>query len=215
MKKILFSWAVLSFSFALLSGFVPFQSSADRILEESKLALRALDDFSADFVYELTNPGMRDAVAKTGALKYKQGKYVIRMDDQEIFCDLSTLWIYLRSDNEVNIMDYDPEEGMDVESIFSLYETNAQARYQGEQTIEGADCHHIFLAIKDPSLEYNQAYLWINKRTKLLQKISLVNRTQTTTSYVFKNMKTNTGLKDAEFRFDVAAHGDVEVYDER
>lgn len=215
MKKFLFSFVVLTSSFLLLNGFVAFQASADRILEESKVALRSLSDFSADFNYELTNPGMRNTVSKTGSLKYKRGKYVIKMDDQEIFCDLKTLWIYLKADNEVNVMNYDPEEGMDVESIFNLYETSSEARYQGEQQVNGAACHHIYLAIKDPGLEYNQAYLWINKQTKLLQKISLINRSQTTTSYEFRNMKTNTGLGDAEFRFDVGAHSGVDVYDER
>ncbi|RMG64586.1 MAG: outer membrane lipoprotein carrier protein LolA [Bacteroidetes bacterium] len=215
MKKFLFSLAILGSSFLLFNGFVAFQSSADRILEESKTTLRSLNDFSADFTYELANPGMRNAVSKTGSLKYKQGKYVIKMDDQEIYCDLETLWIYLSEDNEVNIMDYDPEEGMDVESIFNLYETSSQARYQGEKTVNGAACHHIYLAIKDADLEYNQAYLWINKQTKMLQKISLVNRTQTTTTYEFRNMETNTGLTDAAFRFDVAAHSGVDVYDER
>ncbi|GAB4414669.1 MAG: hypothetical protein OHK0039_22690 [Bacteroidia bacterium] len=201
--------------FVFLSGFAVLQTSSDRILEESKVALKALKDFSADFTYEISNPGMKNPVAKKGTLKYKKGKYVVKLDDQEIFCDLETMWIYLKDDNEVNIMEYDPQEGMDIEAVFNLYESNATSRYDGEQKVHGIDCHRIYLAMKDPKLEYNQAYLWINKSNKFLEKISLINRNQTTATYEFVNVRTNVGFEDKVFQFQPSEHAGVQVYDER
>ncbi|MDX2285006.1 MAG: outer membrane lipoprotein carrier protein LolA [Bacteroidia bacterium] len=205
--------SVLLFTSAVFSAFAP-QDQAPQILQESKAKLQSIADLSSTFRYEISNPGMR-AVAKQGEIRYKKGKYAIRMEDQEIFCDLQNLWVFLKQDNEVNVMRYDPNESMNMDNIFRIYETGSKPRYDGEAVVHGVACHKIYLALTDPGMEYNQAYLWVNKTTKLPEKITLINRKQTSTTYEFTSLRTNVGLSDTEFRFDQSKYPAVRVYDER
>lgn len=189
---------------------------AARVMKESKQMLENLQDFAAKFSYVIDNPQMpRKAIPRSGTIRYKQGKYAILMDDQEVYCDLETQWIYLKEDAEVTVMHYDPEEGVTLESIFSIYEASARARYEGTEVVHGITCDKIYLDIQDHSMDYNQAYVWINPKTLLLEKVALIDRKQTTTTYEFTNLRTNVGLRDQDFRFDASRHPGVTVLDER
>lgn len=216
MKTIVGTFSALAVSLLLLSGFVS-ALTADQILKDSKQKLESLKDFSADFTYSIESPNVKP-IAKSGALKYKKGMYVVDLEDQAIYCDSKTLWIYVKDEEmpEVNIMAYDPEEGMNIESIFALYEASSESRLDGEEVVHGQNCYKIFLAIKDASLDYNRAMVWINKRTKMLEMAALTNRRQAVTTYEFKNIKTNTGYTNETFQLDLAKlPKSVEVFDER
>ena len=216
MKKVVVVVSILLSSFIFFSGFTSQADISGKILQESQSALESLDDLFAQFTYQIENPGLQNAIAKNGELKYKQGKYNIKLPGQRIFCDTETVWIYLEDDLEVNILPYDPEDGISPESIFDIYKTSGKSKYEGEAKVHGVMCHKVFLAIQDPSLEYNRAYVWINKKTKLLEKLTVINRNQTMTTYEFASIKTNVGFKDGDFQLDVQGlPSDVEVYDER
>jgi outer membrane lipoprotein-sorting protein len=216
MKRLLMAGPICLLIGALLSGFASVPPQASRILDDSRAKFESLQDLSARFRYEISNPNpdMR-AVAREGSLKFKQGKYVLDLGDQVIFCDRQTLWIYLPYDKEVMITPYDPDAGINVESIFSIYQSNSDARYDGTATVHGQACHKVFLALKNPTQDYHQAYLWINKETLLPEKIALIDRKQTKTTYEFLDLTINAGLDDAAFRFDSGSHPEVEIYDER
>ena len=202
----------------LLSGFQTLDEKSEKILKESRAKMESLKDFSADLRYEIKNKSTRlNPISKSGKVKYKKGnKYVLSMADQEIYCDGETLWLYLPDDQEVTILNYDPnEEGMSMESILSVYQASASSRYEGSEVVHGKKCHKIYLAVKDPSLEYNQAQIWINMTSKMLEKVSLIDRKQTVTTYEFSSISTNRGLSDDAFRFNIKAHEGVDVYDER
>jgi len=198
-----------------LLGFVAPTGKADEILKESKAEIEALKDFGADFVYELSGPGLNGTISKKGSLKYQKGKYVVKMADESFYCDRESLWIYLKEDNTVNILEYDPEEGMNIEALFELYEANSKARYEGTESVDGKSCHKILLAIKDPSLDYYRATLWINTKTNYPAKATLTNRKQTETTFELRDFAPNVGYSDNTFRFDPEAHPGVVVYDER
>ncbi|MEO1451384.1 MAG: outer membrane lipoprotein carrier protein LolA [Bacteroidota bacterium] len=216
MKTFFSTLTALSALLLILSGFGPV-GPADNILQDSKEKLESLNDLAADFTYSISSPAIKNPIAKKGAFKYKDGMYVVEMSEQDIYCDSKTLWIHLKDEEapEVTIMDYDPEEGMNIEAIFKLYEASAQSLLEGEETIHGVACHKIKLAIKDSKLEYNQARLWVNKKTKLLEKVSVTNRRQSTTTYEFSGIKTNSGFNTTTFQFDVSRFPGIDVYDER
>ncbi|GAB4414675.1 MAG: hypothetical protein OHK0039_22700 [Bacteroidia bacterium] len=186
---------------------------AVRMLRTSQKTLASLQDFHARFSYVIDNPEMPRATPRAGHIRYKKGKYAILLSDQEVYCDLETQWIYLVPDKEVNVMPYDPEEGVTLESIFRIYEASAKSRYDGQERIHGNTCERIYLAITDPSLDYNQAYVWINAASMLIEKVALIDRKQTTTTYEFWDIKTNNGFSDSDFRFDPSKYPGVVIYD--
>jgi outer membrane lipoprotein-sorting protein len=217
-RNFTFTLLFLSLCFPL-SGIAQDSEKASSILQASKAAFDQLEDFSADITYALANPSNPNSnISKEGKLHYSKGKYTVLMADQEIYCDGETMWIHLPAedpaDSEVNILEYDPEEGLDLESIFSLYQAGSKNRYDGDAKVHGVSCHKIYMAITDQDLEFNQVELWINKRTELLEKAITTNRRQIKTIFEFENMKTNQNLPASTFSFNTQGFAG-EVYDER
>ena len=209
------SFSIMLMMSLLLMGFTGGDEKAEKVLKGSKHKMEMLKDFSADIQYEINSPKTR-SISKNLKVKYKkENKYVILMDDQEIYCDGQKLWLFIPQDQEVTILNYNPEdELMSLQTILGVYEANSSSRYDGLEKVHGVSCHKIFLAVKDPTLDYNQAFVWINTRTQLLEKVSLIDRKQTQTTYEFSNIKTNTGMSDADFKFELTKYPGIHVYDE-
>lgn len=198
------------------SAYTPVED-ADKILLGSKAKFESLSDFSAGFIYSITKGSTSNArkLEKTGSIVFKKDKYHITQDDIDVICNGNTQWIYNRTDNEVNISDYDPEEALNIEFVFQVYEANGKSRYDGIETINSQSAHKITLFITDEEIEYNQVTLWINQKTKLVERANLKDRNQTNTLISFKNVKINQGVSDKKFEFDAAKHPGVEIYDDR
>ncbi|MEM7374360.1 MAG: outer membrane lipoprotein carrier protein LolA [Bacteroidota bacterium] len=173
---------------------------ATEILQKSQKTLESLQDFSSNILYVITNPNMPKAIPKTGKVKYKQGKYSLVLSDQEIYCDLEKIWVYLKDNEEVEELSYEPEEGGPLGSVLSVYQANSKAILKGSEVIKGRKCLKIFLTNQDPSLDYNEAQVWIDEETLLLAKATLLDRKKTTTIFEFTNIKTNVGFPDSDFQ---------------
>lgn len=193
-----------------------FAQDANSILSESNETFSRVQDFSADFVYSIENPANVNArVSKNGKLIFSKGKYVVKMPDQEIYSDGKSIWIHIPQDEEVTILNYDPQEGMGLENIFTFSEGQEEnTRYESHEVVGGRPLDQIYFAINNPDLDFNHAIIWINSDSKLMEKIITINRMQTRTSYEFSNIVINQGLPENTFVFDLNNFkGDI--YDER
>lgn len=190
---------------------------AKSILREVKDHLEGISDFSADFTYSIeikTNP---TRVSKNGKFHYAKGKFVVIMEDQEIYSDGKSLWIHLpgEENSEVTIMNYDPEESFNFDLIFSpMYETATKSIYEGKKSVNGVTYDQVYLQFSNPELEYHQVRLWINETSKIQEKVVLVNKMQTITTYEYTNIKIDQGLPESTFVFDTD-NFQGEIYDER
>ena len=176
--------------------------------------MEALNDFSANLTYAVSHPGTR-TFQRSGSVKFQpEDKFIILFEREEIYCDGNTIWVYEKGEeSSVIIRDFEPEEDLNLEVLFELYRAKADPRYDGTERVHGVDCHKIFLDIKDPKLDYDQAYIWINTENELAEKVVLIDRRQTRTTFEFSNIKTNTGMTANDFRFEVPAN--TEIIDER
>jgi outer membrane lipoprotein carrier protein len=220
-KNLFISIFFLLTAFSLSTGFKSKDDGAAQIIKESKAKFESLADFSANFKFSINNPRLSNQPKpKEGWMRYKRDKsqFVLAFNDQEIYCDGVTQWVFLPDEGEygeVTIMDYDPEMGENAEAIFKIYEGSAQPELQGQEKIHNVSCYKILLNIDNDEVDYNQAYVWINKSTKLLEKADLIDRKKTTTTYELMNIKTNLGLSDKDFQFDKSKHPGVDIFDER
>ena len=191
-------------------------AQAEKILDTSKKTFESLSDFSATYTYELNNKAMKsDGISKNGRFRYKSGMYFLDLGNQAIYCDLESQWIHLKDDEEVTIVEYDPEEAVNIESVYKMYESNAKSTYQGEEMLNGRKTHKILLTSLDGGLEYNQVTVWINMKSNLVEKAVLVDRNQSEEIIRFDDIKTNLGFSLADFQFDSKKFPAVDIYDER
>ena len=209
---------LLGFIGPLLPGLSQ-EDPAIKILSEYHAKLEALSDFSADFIYTIENQGTAANISQKGVLHYAKGKYVIKMPGQEIFCDGKSIWIHLPgdppTDSELNILPYDPEEGLALDQVFFLFkEKGISAKYVGKQTIAGSSLDLLYLVNTNPKVDFYEARMWINEHSTFPQKITTTDRRQTTTSFEFNNIQLDQGLPATAFEFDTS-HFPGEIYDER
>lgn len=215
MKEITFAILFLIVLFGpILTGFSQ-EDLATKIMSAYHEKLEALNDFSADFVYNLQNPVSSVSISKKGVLNYAKGKYAIKMPDQEIFCDGKSIWMHRPGESEVIIMKNDPEEGLVFDQIFFLFgEEGINARYVGRETIAGRSFELLDLDNINPAVDIYKARLWINEHTNLPEKIASTDRRQTTTTFEFNNVQLDQGLPSSTFVFDTGNFAG-DIYDER
>lgn len=203
--------------FCICIGFYDFSlkaQDAEKILQAMEKKFENAEDISGVFKYGIGNYNKRTAEQKGDFILKKGDKFFIQLNGQKIYCDGEKQWVYFIEDNEVNVMTFDPDEGVNIDQVFSLYKSNANPRYDGEEEVHDVNCHKIYLAFNDKTLEYNQAVLWINKRNNNLEKAVTIDRMQTQTTYEFIEMKFNQGFPDTQFVFEVNDYPGVVVYDE-
>lgn len=175
---------------------------ASQILESSRNSIDALEDLSAGFQYGISHPGTRSVMRK-GTVKYMpDNHFVLSFENEAIYCDSKTIWIN-EFDGPVIIRDLEEEEGVNIETMFEVYKAKSEPRYDGLESIHGVKCHKIFLTLNDPKLDYDQAYLWINTDNELPEKVVMIDKRQTRTTFEFISMKTDLGLSIADFRYEV------------
>ncbi|MFK7925692.1 MAG: outer membrane lipoprotein carrier protein LolA [Bacteroidia bacterium] len=185
---------------------------ANQILESSRLSIDALEDLSAGFQYGISHPGTRSVMRK-GTVKYKpDNHFVLSFENEAIYCDGKTIWIN-EFDGPVIIRDLDTDEDVNIEKMFEVYKAKSEPRYDGVESVHGVKCHKIFLSLKDPELDYNQAYLWINADNELPEKVVMIDQRQTRTTFEFMSMKTDLGLSTTDFRYEVPSG--KKIIDER
>ncbi len=185
-----------------------------KIMKEMEKMFENAEDISGTFKYGIGNYTNRTSIKQGEYILKKEDKFYIKLNGQEIYCDGEKQWIYFMEDNEVNILNYEPDEGVNIDEVFNLYKNNAKLRYDGEEVVHGVACHKIYLAFSDEGLEYNQAVLWIDKKEKNLEKAVTIDRLQTKTTYEFLEMNFNKGFEDSQFVFDAGKYPGITVYDE-
>jgi len=205
----LFSLSSILACFAMLSMETAHAQNADAILASSRKTVSALGDLQAKFTYSMSSARLRP-VSRSGNLYYKQGKYRVNISGQKIISDKQYRWLVLPDDEEV-IKSKSEDGGPNPSEIFNIYQSKGKSTYKGSQTVHGISCHQIELSLDVSNLDYNKAYLSIDKRSNLPVKVSLVDRKNTTTTYELFNLKTNSGLSDGMFVFKQSDCPDCEV----
>lgn len=214
MKKVFFVLIFMSLAIAGVFAQDNSDPKAEAILNEMRAKYSAITDLSGKFTYGIVNVSNRQ-LSKDGTFKLKKGnKFAIQLDGQEIYIDGKKQYVYLPDDNEVSIYLYDDAEGINLDQLFKLYENNSKAYYLDNESVHGQVCDKIRLLFTDKSLEYNQAIVWVNQKTSLLEKVVTIDRRQTRTNYEFFELKVDKGFSDDDFRFNIDAHQGVDVYDE-
>ncbi|MEO0895837.1 MAG: outer membrane lipoprotein carrier protein LolA [Bacteroidota bacterium] len=206
----LFSLVIVLFCLSILSVEHSYAQNADAILATSRKKVESLGDMQAKFTYSMSSARLRP-VSRSGKLYYKKGKYRVHISGQRIISNKVTKWLCLPEDGEVIKSSVADGDGPNPGEMFNVYKSKGKTSYMGTKTVHGIACHQIQLSLDVSNLDYNKAYLSIDKRTNLPVKVSIVDRKNTTTTYELFDLKTNSGLTDNIFVFKQADCPDCDV----
>jgi outer membrane lipoprotein-sorting protein len=189
---------------------------ATNIMNTSKQKFGALKDISSSFKYSLENKNLKEGnLSRTGTIKMKGKKYRISFSEQEVICDAINIWVIMKSEKEVNISQYDPEESLSIDRLYKIYETETKARFDKDEIIGGNTYNKISLFALNKSTDYSRVELWVNKKNSFIERAAIFQKNGAIIRYELTNLKTDAGIPDTEFVFSKASWPGYEVIDLR
>jgi outer membrane lipoprotein carrier protein len=205
----------------LLVCFVPFAHAqqdpkAEKILEAMTRKYQSLKVFSASFNQTLENPKNKIKETMQGEIFVSGNKFRLKMKDQEIINNGTTIWTFMKSENEVNISDNDPEDQqMSPSAIFTLYKKGYKYALVDEIREAGQQYHIIELSPEDKNNPVFKVRLQINKKDNSLKNWTMFRDNGNRYVYTIRNFNPNPDVDANFFSFDKSKYKGVKVIDLR
>ena len=187
-------------------------NKAEQIVAASRSNYYKTRDMSLDFIYEVKGVTARQS-RQRGTLKLQQRKYVLKMREQETYCDGKRVWVYLPNYNEYMVFKYgDWSYGSILNLFYSMYYGPSEKTYQGlELQSDGRKAHKIRFQMTNRSPHFSLAYAWYAEKTNQLTRVTFVDRRRRQRSFFFSNRRINNGFDQGIFVFHPEDHPGIEL----
>lgn len=193
------------------------EAQARKVLDEMAAQTKKCSTIDIAFTATYENKRTGDKNACDGTLKVKGEKYVLDVNDLVTYSDEDGISVWQKKHNELDISGHDAEaEGdMTPTRLFGAYKEGYRLRMLGNKTVAGTECVEIDLYPLDKKSQIVRLRVSIEKRGKRVRQFMQQSKMGETLTVSIKTYKVNVPMDDALFRFDRAAHKDVEVVDLR
>lgn len=191
---------------------------ATRILDGLKKNYDSFNSLYVEFELILELP-QSDKEIQQGYVKQKGDKFAAKIDGQEIYCNGEYISVFLPSNNEVQINDYDPDEAegiMTPKDLLQIYEGGDYAyAITGTETINGRILKAIEFKPLDPNSEYAKLRLYADDKKKEAYRIQVFSKNGSRYTLTVNKLQPNKGFADSDFEFDKKKHPNVYIEDLR
>ena len=191
-------------------------AKAKGILEKASKKMNSLKTLKSNFSLKLLSSGGKVRDTKKGTFLMKGPKYHITLTGQEIICDGTTVWTYMKDANEVQVSAYNPsEQTISPTKLFTnFYDKEYSYRYIGSRKVAGKTCEVIELMPVSKSKQFTKVELAIDNSNTITGG-NIFEKNGNQYQYEVSGFTANAPLTDAQFSFDAKAHPGVEVVDLR
>ena len=145
-------------------------------------------------------------------------KFYATSNDQEIYCDGKTVWVYMKDANEVQVNTFDATATNDLmtpQQIIKMYETGEYIyAVTGEEVIGNKKLTNIEFKPKSKNSEYSKIRLGIDK-TDNPDYIKVFSKNSSTFTLVFKEVLFNKAYQNDSFAFNAKKYPGVHIEDLR
>ena len=186
------------------------------ILKELQKKIAAYKDISMSFTLR-TEKKEKFIDEIKGTTLIKNDKYVLKTEQQQLFCDGNTLWNYLPEQKEVTVSKYDKEDDsqmMNPLKMIQEYEKLYKSNFVKE-TIEKNIVIQIIDLTPLKQSPYYKIRLILDKNKKQIQQLTAHEKDGTQYTYIIDKFVVNQNLADGQFVFDFSKYSGVEVIDIR
>jgi outer membrane lipoprotein carrier protein len=202
--------------FLLCSFFVAFaqndQQKALSILDAMSKKYKELSSFKAKFTYSMENQATGSKETAKGEITVKGTKFYLKMANQEIYNNGSTVWTYMKDANEVNITNNDPDEDeLNPTKIYTLYKKGYKYRFLEDKLINGAAHEIVELNPEDTKKKFFKVKIEINKKDRTVRSWQIFEKNGNRFTYLVEQFTPNIAVTDANFNFDKAKYPGVSV----
>ena len=160
----------------------------------------------------LLDSNKKQTAKHTAEISYWKGKYHLKTDGMEIWCDGTTVWQWNKEAKEIVINNMPPDSDIDLLNpgrLIENYAKNFRAKY-----IRTEDDGTAIIDLQPRSAQsYHKIRLFIEEETGVLKRMEVQKYDSSREIYDFTKLK-NVLLKGA-FKFNPADHPEAEVIDMR
>lgn len=207
--------AIIFFSFTNTIN-AQFDPKAEELLNAVSKKYEAIKSYKADFTYELENQQAKVNDKFTGEILVKGNKYTLKMGSQEVINNGTTVWTYMKEENEVNISDYAPEEDeISPTKIHLMYKKGFKYMLSEDETLKGIIYNVVELIPENKKKPFFKIKIWISKKDKSILKWKIFEKNGNRYLYSINKFQPNAKLEDNQFAFDKSKYAGIEVIDLR
>ena len=215
-------------AFLLLTNFLLGQATMLKASDSDPKAKKILDalkkeyngytsmELSFELEIDLKDKGKE---VQQGKFVQQGSKYMVAVNDQEIYCDGTTLWLYLKSNKEVQINNYeegDNDKMMSPKEMLRIYENGKYAyAIVGNVKENGTNVTQIEFKPLEKKSEYSKIRLSVYEKTKKAKSLTIFNKDGSRYTLNIKNITPNKAYTADTFVFNTKKHPGVSVEDLR
>jgi outer membrane lipoprotein carrier protein len=179
--------------------------TAQDVLEKVRQKYDSISDaqlkFSQKTKFELSK--IEQNVRGTLFLK-KSNKYRVETDEQTIVTNGETVWSYTVSTKQVLIDHFKMDENaMSPEKVLAGAPTEFSSTLLGKEKLGKAEVVVLKLVPTNDQSLVKTMKLWVDNTTWLIKKVEIADVNGKQTEYIVTEVRTNTGLQDSDFTYQL------------
>lgn len=187
---------------------------AKRILDKLKRDYDSYKSMEVAFTLTIDLPEQSSEVQE-GKLGQKGDQFFVKLDDQHIFCNGKTVWLYLPSNNEVQINDADfdqDEASMSPQTMMRIYESD---QYYYAITDQSGNTVTIEFKPNDSESEYSKMRLVVDKVKNQMKSLKIFAKDGSRYTLEMKKLTPNATFSSDAFTFDPSKYTGIYIEDLR
>ncbi|MEM7374357.1 MAG: outer membrane lipoprotein carrier protein LolA [Bacteroidota bacterium] len=198
-----------------MPGLLAQEGDAEQVLLEVAMHGQGMKDFHADFRFA-THATNQNKQKRSGEIYYMDHKYVILLEDLELYIDGSSQWIYFPKDNQVIITDYEVGGTNVMELFFQIFAHKTYSEHLKQEMHAGQLCDKLRIIVEDlPTLTFKEVYVWVGRYPRMFQKAIFLDNRHNSTIFELIGIQTNRGMSLQDFQFDVSDYPGITIIDQR
>ncbi|WP_299242701.1 outer membrane lipoprotein carrier protein LolA [uncultured Aquimarina sp.] len=177
---------------------------AKQLLDEVSTKVRSYDNIVIGFKYALNNPAENVSQETRGDVTLLGDKYLLNLMGTEQMYDGKKLHIIIPEDEEINISSQSAEDDASVtpSKMLTFYEDGYTSKLDIVQNVQGRKIQFVKLIPIDSNSELKEILLGIDKQTKHIYKLILMQNNGTNITITVNSFKTNQPLSKTLFIFN-------------
>ena len=186
------------------------------VLDAMSEKYQEVGGFKAKLVYKLENPTEKLNETFRGDITVMGDKYRLKIGEQEIINNGTTIWTYLREVNEVNVDNYYPEDDpMAPAKIYTIYREGYKYTFVEEKKQKGRSVQVVDLEPENKDEPFYKIRLTIDKEEKTMVNYKVFDKNGNRYLWTVSDFEPNLSLTASHFEFDASKYKDVEIIDLR
>ncbi len=176
--------------------------SASAVFERLKDKYDSVESLRAEFSQTMTSSYMDDEATSQGVLVIQGERYRVETDGQTLVTDGRVTWVYMQSENQVLINDYNnDEQTFSISEFLFDYDENYDASEVAAATMGGERHYVLTLTPKSDEAFFTEATLAMRDRDDLITELKVVDVNGTTMRFNLENIQLNPALQEDVFTF--------------